>query len=407
MVRRTSARRTKRKKKFQLDRKWMLGIGGAAAVAIVCTALFLILGSQTTEAKKGELSFSESGQGIIIRSETLYKSENYGKVEFLAEEGQAVTEGTPIAAVYSWNYSDKDYADLKALQDKIMDYQQGNILKDVVNKDLENLNKVIEEKSEEIRAVTRGEAEGDLLQMERELETLMEERTKFLKESVKEDQTLADFYQQEAALVAKIDDWKEITLAKGDGVVSFYFDGTETLLQPSNMKKLTLKNINDILEGKTFYKADTATASRPFYRLVNPNEWYVVMVCDREIPEFVNGMAFTVDFSYGGDGASYTGNLSDHRTDGGKHLYYFSFTQPIDKLLLARQVEMTVSADYVGIQVPAGAVKEVEGQKGVYYKDGENKAFAPVTVLIEKDGQAIVQPIDLKSPLDVGSLIYP
>ncbi len=112
MVRRTSARRTKRKKKFQLDRKWMLGIGGAAAVAIVCTALFLILGSQTTEAKKGELSFSESGQGIIIRSETLYKSENYGKVEFLAEEGQAVTEGTPIAAVYSWNYSDKDYADL-------------------------------------------------------------------------------------------------------------------------------------------------------------------------------------------------------------------------------------------------------------------------------------------------------
>lgn len=262
MVRRTSARRTKRKKKFQLDRKWMLGIGGAAAVAIVCTALFLILGSQTTEAKKGELSFSESGQGIIIRSETLYKSENYGKVEFLAEEGQAVTEGTPIAAVYSWNYSDKDYADLKALQDKIMDYQQGNILKDVVNKDLENLNKVIEEKSEAIRAVTRGEAEGDLLQMERELETLMEERTKFLKESVKEDQTLADFYQQEAALVAKIDDWKEITLAKGDGVVSFYFDGTETLLQPSNMKKLTLQNINDILEGKTFYKADTATASR-------------------------------------------------------------------------------------------------------------------------------------------------
>ena len=34
MVRRTSARRTKRKKKFQLDRKWMLGIGGAAADAL-------------------------------------------------------------------------------------------------------------------------------------------------------------------------------------------------------------------------------------------------------------------------------------------------------------------------------------------------------------------------------------
>ena len=67
---------------------------------------------------------------------------------------------------------------------------------------------------------------------------------------------------------------------------------------------------------------------------------------------------------------------------------------------------MTVSADYVGIQVPASSIKEVDGQKGVYYKNGEDKAFAPVTVLIEKDGQAIVQPIDLKSPLDVGSLIY-
>ncbi|MBQ9942715.1 MAG: hypothetical protein IJP03_06895 [Christensenellaceae bacterium] len=405
MVRKANMRMRRKKQPFW-DRTKILIASGIGAVALILLVVLLILSGRTVEAEKGNLTFEMSVDGVIIRKETLYKSENYGKVEFIAEEGQAVTEGSPIATVYSWNYNDDDYQALKVLQDTIMDYQQDNILKDVINKDLNKLNQAIEEKTRQIRAAVKGEDQSDLLRLERELQSLMDERTAFLRESVTEDAQLTAFYAQEAALKAKIEEWQETTLAKESGVVSFYFDGTEQLLQPANLKKLTVQNISDILQGKTFYKSETAVEGRPFYRVVDPNEWYVIVICDEEVDEFYNGMAFNVKFGDEKD-VSYTASISDHREDSGKHSYTFTFKEPIGDLLQSRQVEMNISATYVGVQVPESALKEEDGKIGVYHKEGEEKIFEQVTVLIKKDGYAIVQPKNLKSTLKVGSLIYP
>jgi len=381
----------------------------AAAAGLVCVAavvLLLVLSEHTVEVGKGSMTFTSADKGILIRKETLYKSENYGKVDFIAEEGQVVTEGTPIATVYSWNYNDDDYQALKVLEDTIMDYQQDNILKDVVLSDLSQLSQTIEEKTAFIRSVVRGEEEGDLLRLGRELQALMDERTEFLREAVTEDEQLAAFYKQEEALKAKIEEWQETTLAKENGVVSFYFDGTETLLTPANLTKLTYKNISDILNGRTFYTTDETSAGRPFYRVVTPDEWYVIVICDQNVPEFSNGMAFKVRFGDDKE-TTYTANVTDYREDGGKHLYTFAFREPIGKLLQARQVSMEISASYVGLLVPSGAVKEKDGVKGIYFKNGANKEFAPVSVLMEQDGEAVVQTVDAKSALAEGSLIYP
>ena len=128
---------------------------------------------------------------------------------------------------------------------------------------------MIDEKSAEIRAIVKGEAEGNLLVLNKELEKLMDERAAVLRDSIKQDDQLKAFYDQETALKNKIDNWKQTILAEEDGVVSFHFDGTEILLTPENMTKLTVKNINDILQGKSSYTSTEATASRALYRPVS------------------------------------------------------------------------------------------------------------------------------------------
>ena len=128
------------------------------------------------------------------------------------------------------------------------------------------------------------------------------------------------------------------------------------------------------------------------------------MIADQLIPEFENNTSFKVQFT--GSETAYYGKVSGHTEDSGKIIYYFAFEQPIDKLLLARQVEMKISASYVGVKVPVSAVKKQDDVVGVYYRKGEEKVFEPVEVLIENEGYAIVQPVDLKSALGEGSQIY-
>ena len=316
-----------------------------------------------------------------------------------------MSAGSEIAYVYSGGYNEADMLSLQKLQNTIMDYQENNVLRDIQNQDLENLNQSIAAKSEEISQVVAGEEEGELLRLERELQALMSERAKYLRDTAQADDQLNAYYEEEAALETRIEDWKKTILAEADGLVSFYFDGTETLLTPSNMTKLTTQNIEDILGGKSFYKQDTATATNPLYRLVDQNLWYVVFMTEERVPEFENNTAFKVRF-FEGDDDVYVGNVIDCVQDGSNYLYYFEFNQPVDKLLTVRQVNAEITADYVGIKVPMSAIVEEEGVKGVYYQDGEKKVFEPITVLIQEGDMAIIQPVDLKSNLKAGSMVY-
>ncbi len=383
----------------------ILIIALAVAAAIAVTLIFALGGSQPFTAQQGTMRFEYDAEGIVIRSEKLYQAENYGKTVFLAEEGQSVAAGASIAEVYSWDYSEQDVEELYTLQDTIMDYLEVYMLQDALNQDLQSLTDSIVEKTEEIAAVVRGETTGDLQKLERELKILMDERQRFLRESLNEDDQLRTYYEQENNLQTRINDSKTTITAESAGLVSFYFDGTETLLTPENMQNLTVQNIQDITAGKSFYQQDGQDVTKPLYRLVEQNLFYVVMVADEQVPEFANNTAFQVQFS-GDEESTYVGKVIGYVEDSGQYLYYLEFNEDVSKLLTARRVSMKITSDYVGIEVPASAIKTVDGQQGVYYdRDGE-RVFEPVTVLIERDGNAIIQAVDISSSLSSSSTIY-
>ena len=383
----------------------ILIIALAVAAAIAVTLIFALGGSQPFTAQQGTMRFEYDAEGIVIRSEKLYQAENYGKTVFLAEEGQSVAAGASIAEVYSWDYSEQDVEELYTLQDTIMDYLEVYMLQDALNQDLQSLTDSIVEKTEEIAAVVRGETTGDLQKLERELKILMDERQRFLRESLNEDDQLRTYYEQENNLQTRINDSKTTITAESAGLVSFYFDGTETLLTPENMQNLTVQNIQDITAGKSFYQQDGQDVTKPLYRLVEQNLFYVVMVADEQVPEFANNTAFQVQFS-GDEESTYVGKVIGYVEDSGQYLYYLEFNEDVSKLLTARRVSMKITSDYVGIEVPASAIKTVDGHQGVYYdRDGE-RVFEPVTVLIERDGNAIIQAVDISSSLSSSSTIY-
>ena len=88
-------------------KKYLIG-GATAAFVLLVAVLLIVLRPGTYIIETGNISFSVNSTGVMIRNETLYSAEGYRKTEFLAEEGQNLSQGSPIADVYSSDYSEKD-----------------------------------------------------------------------------------------------------------------------------------------------------------------------------------------------------------------------------------------------------------------------------------------------------------
>ncbi len=376
---------------------------------IVILSLVLIFMSNSAITQKGTISFSHDTSGIVIREETCYQSQNYGKANFLVDEGQEVIAGTAVADVYTWDYSDSAEENLLMLQNSILDYQQNNILKDVENKGLDSLNLKIEEKSAQINSVVSGEASGDLLQLEKELQDLLDQRTQFLRENVSTDPSLEDLYSRESDMIARIEDWEETVAAEAPGIVSYYFDGNEQLLTQENMKELTVANIEEIMSGRYSSEVfNSDDAAKPLYRLVDANKWYITIIEDSIVPEFENTNTFTAVFNDSSEDI-YSATVIPfdetvpYKKDGSKYIYYLEFTGDVSSLLMARNVNFTLSADYVGLQIPANAVTHDEIGDFVEVKNGEKIEKIYIKVLIERNGYVIVEPINVTDGLNQGS----
>ena len=401
--------RRRRRDRFSI-RKYLtvknIAIAAAAILTVVAIVLVIALQSSLHTAKKETLAFEYTAQGVIIRNEKLYKTDVSSRNKLVAEEGASVSKGDVVAEVYTSDYNQSVVDELNACEKKILDYLRNNLLKDVLNQDLDAIDAQIDELSDEIRSAIISDDSSDLFELYTQLSTLMKQRQEFLRKQVNEDAQLRELYDQEDSLMAQIESWTKYSIAEEDGVVSYYFDGAEASLTPQNMKELSADELLNIQNGKSYYTLASSADAVPLYRLVKPNDWYIAIVTNERIPEFDDrDTAFTVEFTAGsGDGL--TAKVADQKEDGGKYIYYLHFDSFSGNLLTPRYVELKISCEYVGLTVPAKAVKTVDGVTGIYIKDGAGRRFVEVDVLIEKDGQACVQPTDITVELGEECEVY-
>lgn len=325
-----------------------------------------------------------------MRDETVYQAENYGQAEFICAEGERVAQNAEIAYVYKWGYNENLSSELIDVQQKILDYQLNNNFKDIVDEDLASLNQSITEKTETIKLIIQGKEQGDIPTLERELKELMDARREYLKQNCKADAQLEDFYEQEDALISRINGYREVIKAPQEGMVSFYFDGCETLLNPQNIDKLTIQNIEDILNGKSYVKVEEAEAQRPLYRLVNYNKWYVMVT----LPNVVEGL--TVDEEYTLSFKDYTattyqGKLLKIRPEKQGVIYTFEINDDIGELVSARRVDLKISTTISGIRIHNSKITERDGETYVRIQTDEGEMLTPVKVLIKEEDYSIVR----------------
>lgn len=346
--------------------------------------------------QRGEMKSSYKMDAIIIRDEELIEAEEYGKVTFLVPEGQRVVKGQLIAELYALGYDHEVIDERNMLQQKIKDYQEKNILQDIVDKDLKKFNQDIAEKAENVYTFVQSGERDDLLYQEQQLKELMLERQEYLERTIKADEYLDRLYQQKEKLDDKIDKWKIDITAIDSGVVSFCFDGCEMLLSPNRLKDLTPGDVDNILQNAKIQKAEEAQAFRPLYRLVNNHNWYVIIV-DRENRQLLQNKG-TYDLVFEGyHDDSFRGKVIQSKRNKKDMYYVMEMKEEIGPLLNVRKGKITIDNTFEGLKVPVKGIEQREGEKGIIRFEQGKRVFVPVEVIIKDEEYAIVKPKDTES----------
>jgi hypothetical protein len=355
-----------------------------AVLAVVVMVVALVLHAQATSlVEMGQTSFSATYDMLIIRSEVVYEAKNYGKTVFIAEEGQHVSAGDPIAQVYSWEYNDDTYSQLLSLQQQILDYEVTVSRAGVIDPQLDDVNSRISAKVAEVEAAVKEDRPQDALTLQRELEALMTERAEYLKSVVMVDDTLRGYYSDEAALEATISGWRMDLTANAEGVVSFYFDGNEALMTPANIGSFTEKALSEVAAGKTIKTGEGDAAYAPLYRIVDTDDWYVVMYSADAIPEMHEGSPYSLVFDEYID-HQYTGVVCNATTlaNNGGFVYTIRIQEDIGPLVGDRRVTARLVGEQQGWRVKKSCVQETRSET-------ENGQTVTVTYVETADGQYV------------------
>ena len=382
-----------------------------AVLAVVVMVIVLVLRAQaTSEVTRGKAEFSASYDMSIIRTEVVYEGKNYGKTDFIAEEGQRVSAGDAIAEVYSWEYNEDTLSQLLDLQETILNYEVNVSRVGVIDPQLTDINTRIGAKVAEIEQSVQQSRPQDSLKLQRELEVLLDERMTYMKSVVVPDDTLRGYYEDEQALLTTIGAWKTLLSASQDGVVSFYFDGCEALMTPGNIGKFTEKALEEVAAGKTVETEESDAAYAPLYRIVDTGDWYVVMYSADPIPEMHEGNAFSLIFDdyldYQYTGVVYNASVLE---ENGGFVYTIRIRDDIGPLIGERRVTARLYGEQEGLRVPKNCVETTEGatekDPDVTYVETADGQFVPVMIIADDGDDYLVQTYEGQPTLSEGQRI--
>ncbi len=370
--------------------------------AVVVTTVLVIQSKQLVAVEWASTEFTAKYDVLVVRDEVVYQAKNYGKTSFIAEEGEYVQIGDPIVEVYEWGYNESTYSDLLDLQKTILEYEANVIRAGIIDDQIIDINDRIDAKAKEISLAVCSTTCMDILPLERQMRELMEERSTYLR-NVMPDNQLTDYFKQEQALLELIAGWRQSITANEAGRVSFYFDGNESLMNKDNIGSFKRTALEEVIAGKTVEVSSDDQGYSPLYRVVNENEWYVVLLTENEIPELYTGNVFSIIFEDYLD-AQQTGIVYEktvlENNDG--FVYTIMIRDPIGPLLGERRVTAKLYNVQEGMRVPAYCVKTTDEVKYVVTAQGQK---VPVYIIAEDGDYVFINTYADQASLEIGQLL--
>ena len=361
----------------------------AAAVLLAAVALRFFTPGKASYGyvQVGPLSSRYTGDGLVVRDETVYTQEGVSQIEYAVAEGSRVARGTVVAKVYSSGFSAKEWTTLNNYRTQIKDYHKTLISSADSDSKLINQMSSIRERAMEAQQLVQG-AGGSLIEQEQSLKEAMQELQIYLRQKYPDDQKLSRLYDDENNQLQRISSWTKQYAAASDGMVSFYTDGFENALNMANYQSYTPAEVRQMVKGVV--PAEQGTRSRntvSVYRVVRENPWAVLMLCNEMDWTPVTGRMYQLRIE-NFDNTTVWATVDSFTRSGGEMLVRLRITDPtaLQSVLYIRSCRMQLGESVESLMVPSRAIYLQEGRKGVVI-DTEGGEYWMGVEVTHDDGQ--------------------
>ena len=338
-----------------------------------------------------------SASGYVVRSERVLEDNDSGLLRLARAEGERVSVGGTVAAVYADQASLDRQSEIDALEVRIeqLEYVQSASLSYEASAKLDN------QIAQDLLAVRTALTAGRLDTVERrgsELRALVMKRDyTYSGGSLDEQleslrQELKDLRRQSAGSTRRIS-------APVSGLYSAVVDGYETVLTPESILEMSPSQLSAV-------QPDSAVSSHVGKLILGDNWYYAAALRASEIREIQEAGSVSLRFSKDVARDLDVSVQSVGWEEDGRSVVVFQGKYDLSQLTLLRQQSAEIILNTMtGIRVPQEALRVVprtvtgpEGSKtevqttGVYCVVGVKAVFKPAEVLYSGEGFVLVQP---------------
>ncbi len=365
----------------------ILGIALLAAVLVGGISMYYISThtAKTVTVYKETVENKITSTGLICADQTLIKAENDGVALYNCREGKLILPYVKIATVYSGELSEESKEKLRAINDKIVfaeanDSSGKNIVGDVasINRDINNSIHEIITQTNENNFENVYKIKNEIMAYNKKLMEL-----KGVKVEIKEENLNDEIYKIEAGM----NSGKKEYVSPVNGMFSTKITPWDELLTPSDITGLTVKAYNSLLKEDE-KEENGVQAGKPFCKIVNNYEWYVVSkfsvkdIEDLEVGEKVEIRVTTNSDRKVEGTVNYISEAQNNEA-----VVVIKSTKHLDNIWTSGKVDFElIKNTKTGFKVPQSALMERDGKKGVYaVKDSLYKYIEVETVIYDGD----------------------
>ncbi len=346
----------------------------------------------TAVIEMGTLGTSYTGDALIVRNETAFDEEGVQNIDYVAQEGSVVYRGDVICYVYSTGYSAREMTTLQNARDAIRDYQK-TLLSSETNFDqrMIRLENDVVERGLEVRSLVQG-ARGSLSNQETILATAISQRQSYFRSKYSSDMRLNRLYDAETNQQRRFASWINQSVATQESIVSFYTDGFEYALTPTEYEKYSPAEVRSMINGEKPQVSTAARGRTDLYRLVKQNNYAVLMLIKNSTWNPVEGTTYKLVLEQFSN-TVVDAQVRSFTRSGGELLLRLAVIGDVRDVLYMRTCQAQLGEYVDCLLVPEGALYVQNNTNGVVVVTDQGQTFVPVTLHRQEGGSAYISPI--------------
>ena len=380
-------------------RWWHWAIIAAVLVAMTAALLLILLpglgrgDTSTAQIRQASLGEQYTGDGLIVRDESVYDAEGVTRVEYVAEEGQLVRYNTEICRIFAAGYSTRDMTSLQDYRDQIRTYQRTLLTSETT---IEGQRYAMEsnvlQSVRQIREIIGG-ARGNLTNQEQILTAAVRDRQTYIRNTYSNDQRLTRLLEDANVQEQRIDSVTRRAKAIEECIVSFYTDGFEYGLNMLNYNTFDPAQVRSMIEGRKPELTSTQRGRTAIYRTVRDTPWSVLMLADDQTWNPVEGQQFQMRLGAFNEDEVMTARVESFRRSGGELLVVLVIDRDVSRVLDLRQSRVALYDENTALIVPARAIYVQDEVEGVVVRTGGRDLFVPVTIIRRSGEDVYISPV--------------